>query len=401
MEEVAPPSPPDLSGTTILQIIPDLETGGAERTAVDVAAALVRAGARALVVSRGGRLVPEAEAAGAECIPFDAATKNPLRIVFNADRLRHLALANRTSLIHARSRAPAWSGLIAARRAGLPFVTTYHGAYNRGGALKNVYNSVMARGDVVIANSHFTARLIAERHPFAKPRVRVVHRGTDFSAFDAAAIDPERIRALRASWGIADGRRVVLLAARLTGWKGQEVLVDAVARLAAAGREDFDVVLAGDAQGRETYRQGLIERILTSGLGHRIRVVGHCADMPAAFALADVVTVPSTEPEAFGRAAVEAQALGRPVVVSDLGAVPETVLAPPETAEADRTGWRVPPGDPRALAMAITQMLDLSPESRAALAVRARRHVEAKFSRQAMTDATLRIYAELLGRVGE
>lgn len=392
------PTPPDLSGVTVLQVIPDLDAGGAERIVVDVAAALVRAGGRAVIASRGGRLVEQAEASGARCIAFPAATKNPVKMIANAGRLRRLAEEEGASVIHAHSRAPAWSALLAARRAGLPFVTTYHGAYNPGGRLKELYNSVMARGDAVIANSRFTARLILARHPVAEGRITVIHGGIDLVAFDPTAVSPERIRALRSAWSVAEGRRIVLLAGRLTGWKGQEVLIDAAARLVAAGHHDVDFVLAGDAQGRETYRQSLIDRILRQGLGVQVRLVGHCSDMPAALALADVAVVPSTEPEAFGLSAVEAQAMGTPVVASDLGATPETVLAPPEVAGSERTGWRVVPGDPDALAAGLAAALALSAEEAADLAARARGHVEARFSLAAMTESTLAVYARLAGR---
>lgn len=385
-----------IAGKTVLQIVPALDAGGAERTTVDVAAALVAAGARALVVSRGGRLVAEIEAAGAEFIPFPAATKNPARILINAERLRRLALRETVALIHARSRAPAWSAFAAARRAGLPLVTTYHGAYKPGGPLKTWYNSVMARGDAVIANSRFTARRIEASHPVSRGRITVIYRGTDLARFDARTIAPERIAALRAAWGVPEGRRIVLLAARLTGWKGQAVLIDAAARLAAEGLEDVDFVLAGDPQGRSDYVADLKARIGRHGLQDCVRIVGHCADMPAADAAACVVAVPSTEPEAFGRSAVEAQALGAPVVVSDLGAVPETVLAPPDAEPDERTGWRVPAGDADALAAALKEALSLTPESRAAMADRARAHVSAHFSLAAMTDATLALYRRLL-----
>jgi glycosyltransferase involved in cell wall biosynthesis len=394
---------PDLSGVTVLQIIPSLEAGGAERTAVDVAAALVKAGARALVATTGGRLVGELDAAGGVWVPFPAATKNPVEILWNAERLRRLSIREGVSLIHARSRAPAWSGLLAARRLGVPFVTTYHGAYKKGGWLKNWYNSVMARGDAVIANSRFTAEMIESRHaqardPQGHSKVTVIYRGTDLSKFDPDRISDDRVAALRTAWSVPEGRRIVLLAARLTRWKGQNVLIDAAGRLVGAGLSDVDFVLAGDPQGRSEYVAGLKTQIARAGLEDRVRIVGHCVDMPAADLAADVVTVPSIEPEAFGRSATEAQAVGRPVVVSDLGAVPETVLAPPDVAEAARTGWRVPADDPGALADAIKGALALSEEERSALAERARRHVRETFSLEAMTSATLQVYARLLER---
>lgn len=382
---------------TILQILPSLETGGAERTAVDVAAALVAAGHRALVASEGGRMVAELEAAGGEPVRFPAATKNPLAMLANAGRLAALIRRERVDLVHARSRAPAWVALAAARRARVPFVTTFHGAYGETNRLKNLYNSVMARGDAVIANSAWTAALIVARHPFAAGRIVTIARGGDLAAFAPEAVPAARRAAMAAQFGLdpADPGPVVLHLARLTGWKGQRVLIDAAARLAAAGLP-FMVILAGDAQGRDGYAADLAARIAAAGLEGRVRLVGHCADVPAALSLATVVAVPSTEPEAFGRAAVEAQAAGVPVVASGHGAVAETVLAPPVVPAAERTGWHVAPGDAAGLAAALAEALSLAPADRLALAGRARRHVTAAYGVAAMTGATLAVYERLL-----
>lgn len=382
---------------TVLQILPGLETGGAERTAVDVAAALVAAGHRALVASEGGRMVAELEAAGAEHLVFPAATKNPVSMLANVGRLAGLIRREGVDLVHARSRAPAWVALAAARRTGVPFVTTFHGAYREASRLKNLYNSVMARGDAVIANSAWTAAEIAARHPFAAGRIVTIPRGSDLSAYAPGVVPAERVAAVAAQFGlpVEGGRPVLLHLARLTGWKGQRVLIDAAARLVADGH-DVVVVLAGDAQGRDGYVDDLKRRIAAAGLGDRVRLAGHCDDVPAALALATVAVVPSTEPEAFGRAAVEAQAAGVPVVATDHGAAAETVLAPP-TAPADlRTGWRVPPGDAAALAAAITEALALGPAERQALAARAHAHVTAAYGVDAMTAATLDVYRRLL-----
>lgn len=382
---------------TVLQVIPDLQTGGAERTTVDVARALVAAGHRAIVASRGGRLVAELEAVGGEHVTLPVGRKSPLGIWRNAGALTRLARKEGVDLIHARSRAPAWSALIAARRLGLAFVTTYHGIYNQTNALKGLYNSVMARGDAVIANSRYTAALIAERHPFAKDRITVIHRGSDLAALDPASVSPERRQALADAWGLQDGERVILNLARLTHWKGQTVLIDALARLAAApgAPSGWTAILAGDAQGRETYVAELKTRIANAGLSDRVRLVGHCADVAAALALADVAVVASIEPEAFGRAAVEAQAAGVPVVATNLGAVPETVLAPPDVAEEARTGWRVPANNAHALALALAEMLALTPQDREALAARALAHVRQDFTVEAMCGATLAVYDRL------
>lgn len=381
---------------TVLQIVPALETGGAERTAVDVAAALVRAGWRAIVLSAGGRLVGALAAAGAEHRTFAADAKNPATIAANAVRLTRIIREEHVDIVHARSRAPAWSALWAARRTGIPFVTTYHGAYNQTNRLKAFYNSVMARGDIVIANSAYTARLIADRHPAAAARTVVIHRGTDLGGFAAGAVSDERLAALNKAWGLAGNDRVILQLARLTGWKGQSVVIDALARLAAGGARDWVAILAGDAQGRTRYVAELEARIEAAGLAGRVRLVGHCADVAAALALAEISVVASTEPEAFGRAAVEAQAAGVPVIVSDLGAVRETVLAPPEVEAAERTGWRVTAGDPAALAGVLAEVLALDAGARAALAGRAGAHVAASFSLDAMTEATIAQYRRLL-----
>ena len=388
-----------LAGACVLQIIPELEAGGAERTTVDVAEGLAAAGARALVATEGGRLVGELQAKGGSWISFPAAAKNPLAMALNVGRLARLCRREGVQIIHARSRAPAWVALGAARRLRLPFVTTYHGSYSGRTGVKVLYNSVMARGDVVIANSHYTADLIHRLHAEqAGDRVQVIHRGTDLATFSPVAVGPARVEALRRAWGVAPHQRVVLLAARLTAWKGHRVLIEAAALMRARGIGDLAVILAGDPQGRTNYEREIDALVAARNLGGIVRRVGHCTDMPAAFRAASVVAVPSVEPEAFGRSAVEAQALGTPVVVSDLGAVPETVLSPPDVEPGQRTGWRVQAGDPAALAAALAEALSLGASARDGLARRARAHVEENFSLERMVGDTLAVYARLLAR---
>ncbi|GLK76982.1 glycosyl transferase [Methylopila jiangsuensis] len=382
-----------LAGRTILQILPALDAGGVERTAIDVAAALVRAGARALVLSEGGRGVAELEAAGAEHRPFPAATKNPLQMARNVGRLAALIEAEAVALVHARSRAPAWSALAAARRTGRPLVTTAAGIHRSGSAPKRFYNSVMARGDLVIANSAFTAAHLASEHGDLGARVTVIPRGVDLARFDPAAVTPERVAALRAAWDAGPDARIVLLAARLTRWKGQSLLLKAIARL---NRPDVLVVLAGDPQGRDRYREELQSEAETLGLSARVRMPGHVADVPAALAAAAVAVVPSIEPEAFGRGAAEAQAMGVPVVAAAHGAPAETVLAPPACPDGDRTGWLVHPGDEAALAEGLAAALAMSATEREALGRRARTRAVTRFGLDAMTDATLDAYSRLL-----
>ena len=384
---------------TLLQIVPQLDAGGAELSAVEIAEAVVRAGGRALVLSEpGGRLAPRVTAAGGEVIAFPAATKNPLKLLANARGIRRMVAAEGVDLIHARSRAPAWSALQAARQAAVPFVTTYHGAYNETNTLKKLYNGVMARGDVVIANSRYTADLIAARYATPRHRLEVIHRGVDTGAFDAQNIAPDRVAELRRRWGMAPDQRVILLAARLTRWKGQGVLIDAVAQLQTRGiLRGAVAILAGDAQGRDGYVKELQEHIERLGLREHVRLIGHVEDIAAAYLSAHVTVVASIEPEAFGRTAVEAAALGCPVIATNIGAPPETVLAQPIAAPQQITGWLVPPDSAGALTPVLAEALALAPSERTAMGERARRHVLAHFTTEAMQRRTLAVYDRLLG----
>jgi glycosyltransferase involved in cell wall biosynthesis len=390
-----PSSSRPLARRSVLQIVPRLQSGGAERATIDMAQALHEAGARALVASEGGRMVSELQAKGGVWLPFPAATKNPLAMALNALRLARILREERVDIVHARSRACAWVAYYAARKAGARFVTTYHSVYGGDSAIKQRYNSIMAAGDVVIANSHFTARHIAALHPEAARRVRVVARGVDLRAFSPAAVEPARVERVRAAWGVAPHERVVLLPARLSARKGHLVLIEAAARLAADGLADVRFVCVGDAP-NAAFRQSVEAEIARAGLAGVVLLAGYCADMPAAYLAAAVAVAPSTTPEAFGRVAMEAQALGAAVVVSDLGAAVETVLAPPEAAPSEATGWRVPAGDADALAQAIRAALELRPSERDALTARARRHVQAHFSVERMCAATLDLYEALL-----
>jgi glycosyltransferase involved in cell wall biosynthesis len=384
---------------TILQILPRLDAGGAELSAVEITEALVRAGGRALLLAEpGGRLIARVTATGGELIPFPAATKNPIRMLVNAQGIARLVRAEGIDLVHARSRAPAWSALLGARSARVPLVTTYHGAYSERNTAKRLYNSVMARGDIVIANSAYTADLIAARYATPRRRISVIHRGVDIGRFDPARIDAGRVARLRADWGVNERTPIVLQMARLTSWKGQSVLIEAAARLQAAGQlQGAVVVLAGDAQGRDGYVHGLRGQVAQAQLGSSVRIVGHVEDVAAAFLAAHVAVLASTAPEAFGRAAIEAAAMGCPVIATAIGAPPETVLSQPTVGEGAATGWLVPPGDAAGLAERLAVALALPAEARAAMGGRGRAHVLAHFTVEAMQGRTLAIYDRLLG----
>jgi len=374
------------TGPAVLQVLPALEAGGAERSAGDVAAALVRQGWRAVVASRGGRMQRELERVGAihETLPVDS--KNPLTMYRNVARIVALIDRYGARIVHARSRAPAWSARAAARVRGLPFVTTFHGTYNDNW-LKHGYNAVMVKGDRVIANSGFIAAHVRANYGVPDGRLITIPRGIDLDRFDRARVNPERMIKLANAWRLPESHHVVLLPGRLTRWKGQSVLIEAMAKLQ---RRDVIAVMVGDDQGRLDYRRELEETIRRHGLEGSARLVEHCNDMPAAYALADVVVSASTDPEAFGRIAVEAQAMGRPVIASDHGGARETVLN-------GETGWLVPPGDAGRLAQALDLALAMTPEDRAAVAAAARSHVAEIFDLRLMCARTLAVYAELLG----
>ncbi len=367
----------------VLQVLPALASGGVERGTIEIAEAIRDAGLRPLVASAGGALVAELERLGVRHVTLPLASKSPLAIWRNAAALAALAQAEGVRIIHARSRAPAWSALLAARRAGAAFVTTYHGAYNEGLPGKRLYNSVMARGDRVIAISGFIAELVQARHGVPADRIRLIPRGVDPRRFDPALVDPAAVAAQRAAWGAAPGDAVLLLPARLTRWKGQAVLLRALALLPGNTR----VVLAGG--GRDGYLRELQELAAQLGVAGQLRLLGHVPELALAMAAADVVVHASTDAEAFGRTVIEAQAMARPVIAADLG-------GPRETVEHGATGWRVTPGDPAALAAILAQVLALPAEARQAVGDAARQAVLARYSTAAMQAATIAVYRELL-----
>jgi glycosyltransferase involved in cell wall biosynthesis len=378
-----------VAAPTVLQVLPALETGGVERGAVQIAGALVRAGWNALVASSGGSLVRELDKLGARHLQLPLDTKNPFAIRANIDRLSRVIQSERVDLVHARSRAPAWSAWIAAQRVGIPFVTTFHGTYGAGNAFKRLYNKVMVRGEPIIAASEFIARHITETYGVPPERLRIIPRGIDFDRFSPERVAPHRLLQLAKDWRLPDGAPVILLPGRLTRWKGQTVLIEALTML---DRTDVICVLAGSEQGRTAYREELERLVAGQGLTGRVRIVGDCADMPAAYMMADVVVSASIEPEAFGRVAVEAQAMGRPIIATDHGGSRETVIP-------GVTGWLVPPNDTVALATALADALGLSTDARLNLAETAVEHARRNFDQQAMCAATLAVYEQALTRV--
>jgi glycosyltransferase involved in cell wall biosynthesis len=369
----------------VLQVLPSLVSGGAERGTVELAGALVEAEWTSYVASGGGPLESEIARAGAAHLTLPLASKNPLVMRRNTVALIRLIGQLGVDIVHARSRAPAWSACAAAHATGRRFVTTFHNAYGARTALKRRYNSVMARGDRVIAISDFVADHAASVYGVGRERLRTIPRGVDLEIFDPNRVGAQRIINLARQWRLPDGVPVVMLPGRLTRWKGGLDFVEAVAKL---GRSDICCVLVGSEQ-HHGFRRELEAEIRENGLAGLFRIVGECRDMPAAYMLADVVVSASRDPEGFGRIIVEAQAMGRPVVATDHGGARETIVP-------GITGWLVPPRDPTALARAIGEALSITGEERQQLAQRSIAHIAARYTRQAMCAGTIRVYEELL-----
>jgi glycosyltransferase involved in cell wall biosynthesis len=379
------PAPPKGRPPAVLQIVPSLVSGGAERGTIDLAGALAAAGWASYVASNGGPLERDALRAGATHLNLPLASKNPLVMRRNTVTLIGLIRRLGIDVVHARSRAPAWSAWWAASSTGRHFVTTFHNAYDARATLKRRYNSVMARGERVIAISHFVADHAASVYGVGPDRLRTIPRGVDLDVFDPTRVGAHRIINLAREWRLPDGVPVVMLPGRLTRWKGG---LDFIAAIAATGRRDICCLLVGSEQHRG-FRRELEAAIERRGLFGLFRIAEDCRDMPAAYMLADVVVSASNDPEGFGRIIVEAQAMGRPVVATDHGGARETIVP-------RLTGWLVPPRDPAALARGICEALSLSPGERERLARHTVTHVAAHFSREAMCARTIEVYEELL-----
>lgn len=382
---MAEPSDSRPHAPVVMQVLPALDAGGVERHVLTLHAAVAEAGGVSIVASAGGRLVPAVERLGRHlALPLDR--RGPFAIHANARRLEAAISEHGVGLVHAHSRGPAWSAWLAARRAGVPLVTTYHGTYSENFPGKRLYNSVMARGARVIAPSRFVAEMVASRHAVPPERLRVVPHGVDTRSFDPEAVGGDRLVRMAGGWRVPDGAPAILLPGRLTRWKGQAVLIQALAQMS---RRDAVVLLTGEAR-RQGYARELATLAESLGVAERVRMVGHIEDMPAALKLCDVVVNASTDPEAFGLVIAEALAMARPVIATDHGAARETVVE-------GETGWRVAPGDAAALAARLDAVLAMAPAERLAIGAAARDFVLARHDLRRMREATLDVYEELLG----
>jgi len=355
----------------VLQLTPELNAGGVERTTLEVAEGLIAAGHTAHVVSAGGRMENELINMGAHLHPYDIGSKNILTYGARVRALKKIIKAHKIDIVHARSRA------------------TYHGIYNAKSSLKRRYNAVMTKGALTIANSNMTKEHIINEHGLEESRIIVIPRGVDMAAFDPAKIKASDIDRVRESWGIKTSEAAVLLPGRLTRWKGQITAIRAAAKL--ADNTSIKLIIMGDAQGRDAYVRELKDLITAHKIKHKVHFAPHNANMPLMLAASDIVLSTSIEPEAFGRVAVEAQAMGKPIIASAHGGTLETVLPL-------KTGLWVKPNNETDLADAINQIIgnDKASFARSYDSVFARAHIAHNFSKRALQEKTLAVYERLL-----
>lgn len=373
---------------TILQVLPRLVSGGVERGTVEITDAIRKAGMKPLVASGGGAMIPHITHHGGEHFTLPLYEKHPYRIWKNAGKLQQLIKQKEVDLIHARSRAPAWSAYLAANRTKIPFVTTFHGAYGTQNYLKRRYNSVMVKSDRIIAVSRYIYDHILREYRGVDPtKIRLIPRGVDISVFDPEKLIPDRIISLTKQWRLPDeDRKIIFVPGRISRIKGLDVVLEALVKLAEF---PFLCIIAGSDHGHEEYRSELEQKIIAMGLEGKVRLANSTAYMNEAYSLSDVVLIPSIKPESFGRVSIEAQAMGKLVIAFDHGGVRETILN-------NETGYLIPVGDASALAETIRYSLNRTPEMVHAMGVFARKHIQHNFSVLQMKEKTIQVYRELL-----
>ena len=379
----------------VLVIVPTLDGGASDAGAVELVQILAAAGHSTVLVSRAGRLAADVTTAGGEFVPLDVSSNNPVVILRNAIILSRLARERRCQVLHAFGRAGAWSGLIAARVNGIRFVTSWHKGFREQNLFKRLYNGIMARGDRVIASSEQIAQLINDRYGTPWDRITVVPCSIDLERFNPEIVTRERTEAIRTAWGIHRDTKVILISGRILRRKGHHVVVRAAKRLKEMGLKDFLCVFVGEDRGRTRYTGELWDLVLTTGTMDVVRMASPVPDMPAAYAAASVVVSAAIQPEGVQRAILEAQAMARPIVVSDLGAGPDVVLTAPAVPESRIAGLRFQAGDDAALAAALLRLFSIPEPNRATIGRRGREWVLGHFNSATVTEQTLRLYGEI------
>jgi len=373
----------------ILQVLPQLGQGGVELGTVQIAEALTEKGIKNYVASAGGSKEYNLKRLNVEHFTLPLNSKNPLTIIKNAAVLKKIIKEKGINIVHARSRAPAWSAYLAARAAKVHFMTTFHGTYGLGPmGIKKLYNRVMTLGEKVIVISTHIKNHVLKNYNTPEEKLVFIHRCVDTAKFDPAAVSPERLKSVIEEYELPADKKIILLIGRLTRWKGQELLIDALALL--KDRTDFHCVFAGDDQGRVKYTDGLVEKIRQSGLSGRFTFIRHTDDVPALMKASDIVVSASIEPEAFGRIAAEGEAMGKIVIASNIGGSLDNL-------KNGVTGRHFKSGDAKDLADKLTWALNLSQAESQKFAAAAENFVKENFTKEIMCSKTIRVYEDLIG----
>lgn len=372
----------------ILQVLPELKSGGVERGTIEVAKYGQANGYTMIVASAGGYFSAQLENANIQHIKLPLASKNPFTILCNIFRLIKIIRKYNVDIVHARSRAPAWSAYFAAKRAKCHFLTTVHGLHSMRGPFKKLYNNIMTKGELVIAISNFIKEHIIENYGVDEKIIRVVPRGVDLDHFTREKVHKIRMINMAEKFKIELDVPVLLLPGRFTRWKGQEFLIDA---LELIKDENFVCIFAGYDKKHENYYRSLERKVRDKNLFQRVRMIGEVKDMPALYSLSDIVISASLRPEAFGRIAIEGQAMEKLVVATRHGGACETI-------KDEETGWLVTPNDIEGLAKILRDLLNIGQRQRKLVTTKARKSVENNFSLQNMAQKTFAVYDELLGR---
>ncbi len=381
------------SNIKVLQVIPKLGYGGAETGCYDIAHYLPEKNCQSFIVTSGGPLLKFIDKEKVKLIKLPVQSKNPLLIMLNAIILVGLILFYNISIVHARSRAPAWSCLLATKLTGRKFVTTFHGTYNFSGQFKKLYNSVMVRSDLVIAGSNFIFSHIKENYSeYLKHNKKflVIFRGINVDYFDASTKLEVDEKKLLKKWEMNKEKKIILLPGRLTSWKGQELFIESINLVKVElGYEAFHVVILGNDQGRDLYKKKLIRLTEQYRLTNQIKFVDHCDDMALAYKVSDIVISASIEPEAFGRVAVEAQSMEKLIIASDIGGSNETIIN-------EKTGFLFRSGDASSLSKKIIKAITMDETSLKLMGKEGRKNIIKKFNVEKMCFSTYSEYKRLL-----
>ena len=376
----------------ILQIIPNMEIGGAERTVLEITSFLKDTEFSSLVLTSGGKLIGELEKENIEVIKLKIDKKNPYSILKNFFLFIKIFREKKINLVHVRSRAPAWSAIFAAKKIGIPVLTTWHGHVSNSSFIKKIYNSIMLKGDAVIANSAYTAERISKIYNIDLNKIDIISRGVNVKSFERSKFSNTEISNIKKMWSVDDNKIIILFPARLTRWKGHLVTIEAINLLKK--EKFFDQVIflfAGEKAGAENYIKKLNSIITKFKLQENIKLVERIENMPLAYHASDIVLSPSIEPEPFGRIPIEAQAAGKTIIASDHGAVKDTIKN-----GNNFTGFKVKPNDPQALSIAIKQSIIMDKKDLTKMHERAISNVKNNFSLENMCKKTLEVYKRLL-----